>query len=78
MPKPTERAAGRGPRGELGIWTILKGMNAGFRYETVSETEHGKTCFDRLTDDIVEFVRVGMCFVETSRIPRQNPHPGHH
>lgn len=40
-------------------------MNAGFRYETVSETEHGKTCFDRLTDDIVEFVRVGMYFVET-------------
>lgn len=53
-------------------------MNAGFRYETVSETEHGKTCFDRLTDNIVEFVRVGMCFVETSRTPRQNPHPDHY
>ena len=35
-------------------------MNTGFRYETVSETERGKTCLDRLTGDTVEFVREGM------------------
>ena len=58
------------PRGELGIRTILKGMNAGFRYETVSETEHGRTCFDRLTGDTVEFVVEGMYFKETGRTPR--------
>lgn len=52
-------------------------MNTGFRYETVRETEHGKTCFDRLTDDVVEFVRDGMYFVETNRTPRQDPRPGH-
>lgn len=48
-------------------------MNTGFRYETVSETEHGKTCLDRLTGDTVEFVREGMYFKETNRTPRRNP-----
>lgn len=58
--------------GESGFPTILKGMNTGFRYETVSETERGRTCLDRLTGDTVEFVREGMYFKETNRTPRRN------
>lgn len=42
----------------------------GFRYETVSETEGGKVCLDRLTGDAVEFRLDGMYFVEAARIPR--------
>lgn len=52
-------------------------MNTGFRYETVSETERGKTCLDRLTGDTVEFVREGMYFKETNRTPWQKPDSGH-